>query len=80
MGMSQIIRLQSAGEAETRKLPWGLQERVEMGAWPGEVSTLTQEVKNLCVCVCVCVCACACVHNNSLWNLHLQVSAFLARS
>ena len=47
MGMSQVIRLLSAGEAETRKLPWGLQESDVTGAWPGEVSTRTQLVRNL---------------------------------
>ena len=47
MGMSHVIRLLSAGEAETRKLPWGLQESDIMGAWPGDVSTRTQLVRNL---------------------------------
>ena len=47
MGMSHVIRLLSAGEAETRKLPWGLQESDVMGVWPGEVSTRTQLVRNL---------------------------------
>lgn len=47
MGMSQVIKLLSAGEAEIRKLPWGLQEIDVTGAWPGDVSTRTQLARNL---------------------------------
>ena len=45
--MSQVIRFVSEGETETRKLPWGLQERAETGVWFGDVSTRTHEVSSL---------------------------------
>jgi len=47
MGTSHTTRRDSRGQAETRRLPKGPQERDVTGQWPGEVSGRTQDATNL---------------------------------
>ena len=48
MGTFQTTSLGSRGEAEMSRFPQGLQERLVTGLWPGELSTRTHDVTNLC--------------------------------